>query len=101
MLRAKFDGLKRREIVAKFKISNSKFKRIVDKANMPMVKERGKRDYKGILRMKDGVIDKAYPSITEVKNDGFLVGHIYEVCNGKAKSHRGYSWKFASKEVIK
>lgn len=46
---------------------------------------------------KDGVLVAEYKSLYEAnKKTGYGVGNISNACNGKAKSVKGYKWKFAS-----
>jgi len=43
---------------------------------------------------KDYVLVKEYEYLTQVSEDGFHVGNVGAVCNGKAKSSGGFIWKF-------
>jgi group I intron endonuclease len=43
---------------------------------------------------KDYVLVKEYEYLTQVSEDGFHVGNVGCVCNGKAKSSGGFIWKF-------
>ena len=39
---------------------------------------------------------KNYESMQEAKRDGFHQGAISACCNGKVKSHKGFTWRFLS-----
>lgn len=43
---------------------------------------------------KNGVLNKEYQYLTQVLDDGFHVGNVGNVCNGKAKTAGGFIWKF-------
>lgn len=43
---------------------------------------------------KDGLLIKEYEYLTQVLDDGFNVGNVGSVCNGKAKTAGGFVWKF-------
>ena len=39
-----------------------------------------------------------FDSASEAKKDGFNQGHISAVCMGNEKKHKGYIWRYISKE---
>lgn len=43
---------------------------------------------------KDGVLIKEFECLSQVKEDGFHIGNVGSVCNGKLKSSGGFIWKF-------
>ena len=43
---------------------------------------------------KDGVFIKEYEYLAQVLDDGFHIGNVGSVCNGKLKSAGGFVWKF-------
>lgn len=43
---------------------------------------------------KDGIFIKEYEFLSQVLDDGFHIGNVGSVCNGKAKSAGGFVWKF-------
>lgn len=43
---------------------------------------------------KDGLLIKEYEYLTQVLDDGFNVGNVGSVCNGKAKTAGGFIWRF-------
>ena len=50
---------------------------------------------------RDGELIKVWQSATEAKRGGgFNLSNISEVANGKRKSHKGFIWRYVSKEVI-
>lgn len=40
-------------------------------------------------------------SIIELKDKGFHTGHVWECCNGKKKTYKGYVWKYADEQFAK
>lgn len=44
-------------------------------------------------------IIKEYEYITKVKNDGFCVSNVLNVCKGKRKTSGGYKWKYKNIEI--
>lgn len=42
----------------------------------------------------DGTVIKEYDFITEVIKDGFYVGNVWSVCNGRSKTYKGFGWKY-------
>lgn len=46
------------------------------------------------ISMIDGEVIKTWESITECKNQGFNIGHIWECCRGKRNKHKGYKWLY-------
>ena len=49
---------------------------------------------KPVGQYKDGILIKEYPSIKSVEMEGYHHSHVSACCNGKAKSHKGFQWKF-------
>jgi hypothetical protein len=43
---------------------------------------------------KDGKLIKEFEYLSLVKNDGFNIGNVGAVCNGKLNSSGGFIWKF-------
>lgn len=43
---------------------------------------------------KDGELIKEYEYLSQVLEDGFHIGNVGSVCNGKLKTHKGFVWKF-------
>ena len=43
---------------------------------------------------KDYLLVKEYEYLTQVSEDGFHIGNVGSVCNGKAKSSGGFIWRF-------
>ena len=49
----------------------------------------------------NGKLLKVWPSLTEAQRQGgFSRGNICTVATGKRKSHKGFIWRYVSKEVI-
>lgn len=49
----------------------------------------------------NGKLLKVWPSLTEAQRQGgFSRGNICSVATGKRKSHKGFIWRYVSKEVI-
>ena len=44
----------------------------------------------------DGVTEVVYPSVRATAFDGFNPPSVCECCQGKAKSHKGYKWRYAT-----
>lgn len=44
---------------------------------------------------KEGVLVKKYSSVHSTELDGFNNQHVFEIANGKRKSHKGLIWKYA------
>lgn len=42
----------------------------------------------------EGILVKVYDYLTQVSDDGFHIGNVGSVCNGKLKSSGGFIWKF-------
>ena len=42
----------------------------------------------------DGVLVKIWSSMLEAEKNGFNQRHIWECCNGKRKTHKGYKWSY-------
>ena len=42
----------------------------------------------------DGTLVAIWPSINEVKRNGFNCGHICSCCQGQRKTHKGYLWAY-------
>jgi hypothetical protein len=42
----------------------------------------------------NGEFIKEYPCLTDVKKDGFNIGNVGAVCNGKLKTSGGFIWKY-------
>ena len=49
---------------------------------------------KQVGAFKNGNLVTAFQSIKEAGIQGFDQGHISECCNGKRKTHKGYTWKY-------
>src|SRR5690606_13271813 len=50
---------------------------------------------KSILQLdKEGNLIKEYDYLSLVADDGFNIGNVSGVCNGKGKTSGGYVWKF-------
>ena len=43
---------------------------------------------------KNGELVMAFPSTNEARRQGFSQGNISKCCNGKSKTHKGYTWKY-------
>ena len=43
---------------------------------------------------KDGVLIKEYDYLSQVIEDGFNIGNVSGVCNGRGKTSGGYIWRF-------
>lgn len=43
---------------------------------------------------KEGILIKEYEYLTQVSDDGFHIGNVGSVCNGKLKSSGGFIWRF-------
>lgn len=43
---------------------------------------------------KEGELLKEYEYLSQVLEDGFHIGNVGSVCNGKLKTHKGFVWKF-------
>ena len=55
-------------------------------------KETSRKVYQ--INTKDDTIIKCYNSITDCAKDGFGIGHIWECCIGRRKTHKGYKWSY-------
>ena len=44
-------------------------------------------------------IIKFWDKMSDVIQEGFDQGHVSKCCYGKLKTHGGYIWRFANKEV--
>lgn len=49
---------------------------------------------KSVLKIKNGVVIKRYPSINLAEKDGFNNSLIVRCCKGQRKKHKGYEWKY-------
>jgi len=43
---------------------------------------------------KGGELIKEYEYLSQVDEDGYHIGNVGSVCNGKLKTHKGFVWKF-------
>ena len=57
------------------------------------------RDYV-VARIKDSLIDKIYPFLFCVEEDGFSRQSVSHCCLGRRKSHKGYQWKYIPKNLV-
>jgi group I intron endonuclease len=55
----------------------------------PSIKRKSVQQY-----TKEGILVKEYEYLTQVSDDGFHIGNVGSVCNGKLKSSGGFIWKF-------
>lgn len=53
-----------------------------------------KSNSRPVEQLLDGVVIKTWSSTREAEEAGFKHCSISQCCNGKAKSHRGYQWRF-------
>lgn len=53
----------------------------------------GKRS-KAVGAFKNDELVMVFPSLQEAGRQGFYQGNIYACCNGKRKTHKGYTWKY-------
>ena len=63
-------------------------KGIIPKANPP----------KQVAAYKDGKLVMTFLSTREARRQGFNQGNISECCNGKRKTHKGYTWKYINEK---
>ena len=49
---------------------------------------------KAVGAYKNGNLVMSFPSIAEAQRQGFDCSHISACCNGKLKTHKGYTWKY-------
>lgn len=49
---------------------------------------------KQVCAYKNGELVMVFPSTAEASRNGFQHSHIADCCNGKRKTHRGYTWKY-------
>lgn len=45
---------------------------------------------------KNNVLVMVFPSTADAQRQGLSSGHISECCRGERKSHKGFSWRYAS-----
>jgi group I intron endonuclease len=55
----------------------------------PSVKRKSVQQY-----TKEGILVKEYDYLSQVLADGFSIGNVGSVCNGKLNTHKGFIWKF-------
>lgn len=49
---------------------------------------------KAVGAFKNNELVMVFPSTMEAQRQGFDCGHISACCNGKLKTHKGYTWKY-------
>lgn len=49
---------------------------------------------KKVACYKDKHLIKIYNSIKDTEKDGFNQGNVWSCCNGRYKSHRGFTWRY-------
>ena len=49
---------------------------------------------KAVGAYKDEKLVISFPSANEAGRNGFNCFHIWACCNGKSKTHKGYTWKY-------
>ena len=49
---------------------------------------------KQVGAFKDGELVMVFSSTTEARRNGFIQSNVSACCNGKKKTHRGYTWKY-------
>ena len=53
-----------------------------------------KSNSKQVCAYKNGELIMTFSSIMEASRNGFNKCHISECCNGKRKTHKGFTWRF-------
>ena len=49
---------------------------------------------KAVGAFQNGKLVMTFPSTMEAERQGFSQGNIWLCCNGKRKTHKGYTWKY-------
>ena len=49
---------------------------------------------KAVGAFKDGELVMTFQSLGEAQRQGFDKGGVWSCCNGKIKTHKGYTWKY-------
>ena len=57
-------------------------------------KRSAKSQSKQVGAFKDGELVMVFQSTMEAQRNGFHSGCISDCCNGKLKTHKGYTWKY-------
>lgn len=65
---------------------------VTQKANVHHAAKIGVFKICGVVR-SDGVV---YPSVRAVATDGFNPPSVCDCCKGKRKTHKGYTWRYAT-----
>lgn len=53
-----------------------------------------KSQSKQVGAFKNGELVMTFPSANEARRNGFNLGAIVMCCNGKRKTHKGFTWKY-------
>ena len=54
-----------------------------------------KKNSRPVYQMHNTYVVKKWPSIRAAASEGYDSGRISDCCNGKAKHHKGYEWRWA------
>lgn len=52
------------------------------------------REPRPVARICNGIIDKVYPYLYSVSEDGFWPQSVSNCCHGRWKTHKGYKWEY-------
>ena len=52
--------------------------------------------YTPVVQLHEGQLIRAYPSVSNTREHGFLPSGVSNVLRGKSKSHRGFQWMYLS-----
>lgn len=70
---------------------------VTQKANVHHAARVGAKVIRPVVR-SDGQNEVHYPSLCATQADGFNKAQVCLCCQGKVKSHKGYSWRYANEE---
>ena len=67
------------------------------------IERRAKAQTNGILSKqvgayRNGELVMSFPSLNEVRRQGFHQGNVAACCNGKRKTHKGFQWKYINEK---
>lgn len=51
---------------------------------------------KPVVKLKHGVLEKTYDSVTEASKDGYSISAIVRVCKNRGHTHKGFKWMYLS-----
>lgn len=85
-------------------ISNLELLTHKENCNYGTIKERIGKSMKGIIpkanppkqvgAFNNGELVMTFPSLSEAGRNGFNIGSVSMCCNGKRKTHKGFTWRY-------